>query len=86
MSVTPTVPTGTTDATGRIQFRGDRFDAAMARLGHTREIDRARAAGVTKMTLWRWRKSAGLPSTPICAHRVAAAVGLTVDQLFVRVA
>ncbi len=90
MSVTPTATPSTTN-TGPIRFRADRFDDAMTRLGHRTERDRAHAAGITKMTLWRWRKSyrdhaAGLGQTPASAHKVAAVIGLTVDQLFDRVA
>jgi hypothetical protein len=69
-----------------LRFRADRFDEAMKRLGHTTEVSRARAAGITKMTLNRWRyPRRPMLHTPVRAHQVAAAIGLTVDQLFERV-
>ena len=80
MNAANATPTGGTPAI-RLHFRADRFNAAMARLGFHTANARARAAGVSKHTLIRWRfgRFTGMPSS---AYRVAAAAGLTVDQLF----
>lgn len=80
MSAAP--PPVESDATVvRLRFRADRFNAAMARLGHHTEAQRARAAGIHKRTLLRWRFGR-FQGTPASAFQVAAAAGLTVDQLF----
>jgi transcriptional regulator with XRE-family HTH domain len=66
----------------RLVFAADVFDAAMRDRGHTSDADRAAAAGITKMTLSRWRRGT-FTSTPRSAHQAAYAAGVTVDQLFV---
>jgi hypothetical protein len=67
---------------GQCVFQTDLFIRAMAERGHRSELARSRASGIHRSTLHRWRPRP-IDRTPANAHQVAAASGLTVDQLFV---
>lgn len=79
------VPSGTQRNPGLLTFQSERFNTAMAALGHSTESARATAAGVHRATLHRWR-TRPIESTPTNAHQVAARARLTVDDLFVAIA
>ena len=63
-------------------FAADRFDHAMAELGHHTEADRAEAAGIDEMTMDRLRRGR-FTVLPNKAMQVAHAAGLTVEDLFI---
>lgn len=83
MKVTKPASADSVDVTSvLLMFRGDLFNTNMRRLHDCRtEAERAAKAGVTRQTLYRLRHNP-IIETPSCAHRLAAASGLTVDDLF----
>lgn len=56
------------------------FDAKCAEQGAADESARAKLAGVSRVTLWRWRKGDQQPSLPVVSH-VARTLGVSVDEL-----
>lgn len=74
-----------TSATASIWLRDDVFDDLTAKLGASNESERAKAAGIDRTTLWRWRERRFVPSLDQ-AMRVADRLGTTVDELFEAVA
>ncbi|GAA0720286.1 helix-turn-helix transcriptional regulator [Dactylosporangium roseum] len=81
MRVTKTSAPSHSDVPKRLAFNGQRFNEAMRERGYTTETARAEAAGVTTMTLNRWRRGR-FAGTPARASQAARAAGLTVDELF----
>lgn len=83
MKVTKPASASRADVTSvLLMFRGDLFDTNMRRLHDCRtEAERAAKSGVSRQTLHRLRRRP-LTETPSCAHQLAAASGLTVDDLF----
>lgn len=61
------------------------FDAKCREQGAADESARAELVGVSRVTLWRWRKGKQQVSLPV-ASQIADRFGITVDQLTGRAA
>ena len=61
------------------------FDAKCAEQGAADESARARLTGVSRVTLWRWRKGLQQPSLPVVSQ-IAETFSVSVDELTGRAA
>lgn len=83
MTATDGGVTPATDATTpsvKVPIDFDVFDTKCAEKGALDESARAKAVGINRVTLWRWRRGSQQPSLLVVSH-VARTLGVSVDDL-----
>lgn len=74
-----------TAPSSNVPFNFTVFDTKCAELGAVDESSRAKLLGVSRVTIWRWRKGDQQPSLLVTSH-VARTLGVSVDELTGRAA